>query len=286
VRLCSFWAGKHILAGIRVKDKIVTIAHINKNLGINLPENLESLIQRNLVNDLRRVTHNVILDDFQGIPLSEVTLCAPYFHPPKIWGIGLNYPEHAEDLNSVHPKEAPASFMKPTTAIVGPGDPVRLPDESSLVTGEGEIGVVIGKECREVSMKDVPDVILGFTSIIDMTALDILKKNIRYLTRAKSFDTFFSFGPWIVTPDELPNISEAVISTLINGKVHRSNRVGNMTFSPYELVAFHSRGMTLLPGDIISCGTPGAVEIKEGDLIGCDVSGIGRLENPVVSCAE
>ena len=116
---------------------------------------------------------------------------------------------------------------------------------------------------------------------IDMTAEDILQKNPRYLTRSKSFDTFFSFGPELVTADEVEDVHRLEVSTIINGELHRKNAVANMMFTPWKLVSFHSKVMTLLPGDIISTGTPGAVVIRDGDVVTCDISGFAPLSNPV-----
>ncbi|MCL5934972.1 MAG: fumarylacetoacetate hydrolase family protein, partial [Firmicutes bacterium] len=115
-----------------------------------------------------------------------------------------------------------------------------------------------------------------------MASEDILRKNPRYLTRSKSFDTFFSFGPVLVTPDEVGNVAGLKVATVLNGRVHRENYVSNMTFPPYFLVSFHSKVMTLLPGDIISTGTPGAAVIQGGDVVECVICGFERLVNPVI----
>ena len=216
-----------------------------------------------------------------AIPLGEVEYGPLYRRPRKIWGIGLNYVEHAGDLDAVAPSEEPASFMRPDTTIIGPGEEIKLPQQSGRVTGEAELGVVIGREARNVTEEEAPSVVAGFTTILDMTAEDILRKNPRYLTRAKSFDTFFSFGPRLVTPDEVGEIEALEVSTVLNGEPRRTNTVSNMTFSPWSLVAFHSEVMTLLPGDVISTGTPGAVVIRDGDTLGCRIPGFEPLYNPV-----
>jgi len=109
--------------------------------------------------------------------------------------------------------------------------------------------VVIGREAKDVSEEEAPSVVAGFTTVLDMTAEDILRKNPRYLTRAKSFDTFFSFGPHLLTPDEVGEVEEMEVATVLNGEVRRRNTVPNMTFSPYRLVSFHSKVMALLPSD-------------------------------------
>ena len=124
--------------------------------------------------------------------------------------------------------------------------------------------------------------IAGFTTIIDMTAEDILQRNPRYLTLSKSFDTFFSYGPQLVTPDEVADVEALEVATVHNGRVHRQNRVANMTFPPDQLISFHSQVMTLMPGDVISTGTPGAVVIGEGDRVECRIGGFAPLANTVV----
>ena len=205
-----------------------------------------------------------------------------YRRPRKIWGIGLNYAEHAGDLSETAPADEPASFMRPDTTIIGPGDKVVLPPQSERVTAEGELAVIIGREAKDVSEEDAPGFVAGFTTVLDMTAEDILRRNPRYLTRSKSFDTFFSFGPELVTPDEEDDVDALVVSTVLNGEVRRMNTVSNMTFSPYWLVSFHSKIMTLLPGDVISTGTPGAVVINDGDVAECRIGGFEPLSNPVI----
>ena len=205
-----------------------------------------------------------------------------YRRPRKIWGIGLNYVEHAGDLSETAPSDEPASFMRPDTTIIGPGDEIVLPPQSERVTAEGELALVIGREAKHVSEEDAPLFVAGFTTVLDMTAEDILRRNPRYLTRSKSFDTFFSFGPELVTPDEIEDVDALEVATILNGEVHRTNTVSNMTFSPWWLVSFHSQVMTLLPGDVISTGTPGAVVIQEGDVAGCRITGFESLSNPIV----
>jgi 2-keto-4-pentenoate hydratase/2-oxohepta-3-ene-1,7-dioic acid hydratase in catechol pathway len=209
-----------------------------------------------------------------------VQYAPPYRHPRKIWGIGLNYKDHAADLSAPYPTE-PASFMKGDQTIIGPNDVIELPPQSERVTAEAELGLIIGRECRFVQEQEVPAYIAGYCLIIDMTAEDILQRNPRFLTRAKNFDTFFSFGPELITPDEVLDIMRLQVGTWKNGSLHRENAVANMAFPPHYLVAYHSNVMTLYPGDIISTGTPGAVVIEAGDTAECRIGGLGSLSNPV-----
>jgi 2-keto-4-pentenoate hydratase/2-oxohepta-3-ene-1,7-dioic acid hydratase in catechol pathway len=271
-------------AAVIIQERAILIPEVNKYLNINHPETVFELIQPTAFSlfkswwktvDEERLTKDIghSFDDIEFAPL--------YRQPRKIWGIGLNYVEHASDLSEKAPSTEPASFMKPDTTIIGPGDVIEIPYQSDRTTAEAELGVVIGKTCKNVDEEEAADVIAGYTTIIDMTAEDILQKNPRYLTRSKSFDTFFSFGPELVTPDEVELLEELQVTTVINGRVHRFNKVRNMTFDPYHLVSFHSKVMTLHPGDIISTGTPGAVVIRDGDVVECQIEGFRRLVNPV-----
>ena len=261
----------------------VPLPALNRRLRTDWPETVQELLERGRVGELRDW---VAGQDAAGldelvVPQEQLAYAPLYRRPRKIWGIGLNYVEHAADLSEKAPSTEPASFLKPDTAIIGPGDPIRIPPQSQRTTAEGELGVVIGRECKDVDEADAPSVVAGFTTIVDMTAEDILEKNPRYLTRSKSFDTFFSFGPELVTVDEVDDVDALEVATIHNGQVHRRNVVSNMTFRPWWLVAFHSRVMTLLPGDVISTGTPGAVHIRSGDTAGVQITGFRELTNPV-----
>jgi 2-keto-4-pentenoate hydratase/2-oxohepta-3-ene-1,7-dioic acid hydratase in catechol pathway len=217
-------------------------------------------------------------------PIAQFELTVPYRHPRKIWGIGLNYVEHAGDLSENVPDE-PASFIKGDHTIIAPGEVIPLPVQSDRVTAEGELGIVIGKYCRNISEADALDYVFGVCTVLDQTAEDILQRNPRFLTRSKNFPGFFSFGPTIVTLEEVGAavgpLTDVRVSTMINGTEYRTNTVSNMTFSPEMLIAFHSAVMPLFPGDIISTGTPGAVVIEDGDVAGCVIPGVGQLSNPV-----
>ena len=194
----------------------------------------------------------------------------------------MNYKFHAADLSETAPTAEPASFMKPDTAIIGHGDTIEIPVMSQKTTGEAELGIIFGKTCRNVPPNNWKSVVAGYTTIIDMTAEDILRRNPRNLTQSKSFDTFFSFGPLFYTVDEFPDITSLTVSTVHNGSIHATNEVANMTFLPDFLVWYHTRIMTMLPGDIISTGTPGAAPLHDGDTIACHITGCHPLENPVV----
>lgn len=276
MRLCTLKLVDGESAGVMTAAGIVPVKRINAHLGRSWPTDLQSLIVAGLSPILQRdaeITPG-------ALPTSAVEFGPLYRHPRKIWGIGLNYKDHAADLSAPFPTE-PASFMKADSTIIGPGDTIELPPESERVTAEAELGVIIGRECRFVREEEMSNYIAGYCLILDMTAEDILQRNPRFLTRAKNFDTFFSFGPELITPDEVIDPARLQVGTWRNGVVHRENTVANMAFSPQYLVAFHSKMMTLYPGDIISTGTPGAVVIEGGDVAECRIEGLGALTNPV-----
>lgn len=244
---------------------------------------LLSLIRSGQVADLFEAARDAAAEKFR--PCEQVQFTAPYRHPRLIWGIGLNYRDHAADLSESVPEE-PASFIKGDHTIIGPGDPIPLPPQSERTTSEAEMGIVIGSYCRNVSEEDALDHVLGVVPVLDQTAEDILQRNPRFLTRCKNFPGFFSFGPEIVPLDEAiataGRLEDIEVSTVVNGTETRTNTVSHMRFSPAFLISFHSKVMPLYPGDIISPGTPGAIHVKHGDVAECRIPGIGTLVNPVV----
>jgi 2-keto-4-pentenoate hydratase/2-oxohepta-3-ene-1,7-dioic acid hydratase in catechol pathway len=258
--------------GVLLGGQIAPVSEINARRGAHVPNDLLAIIQSGDLEPLRT------LGGVPAIPISEVRPVLPYDVPPKIWCIGLNYKSHAEDIQATQPEE-PGSFMKPASCMFQPGGQIVLPppEISSEVDAEGELGVIIGKKCRFVPAADVRDVIFGYTTTLDLTALDVLRRNPRYLTRAKSIDTFFSFGPVIVTADEIPDPDALEVITEHNDGICSRDYVRNMRHRPFELVRFHSDYFTLYPGDLISTGCPKGARIQEGDRVGARIDGVGHL---------
>ena len=276
MRLCTISSEHGEQAAVVTSSGIVPVTAINAHLGKSWATDLYSMLANGLSLE--------ILRDAEATPVrldaASVEFAPLYRHPRKILGIGLNYRDHAADLDAPYPTE-PASFMKCDNTIIGPGEVIILPPQSQRVTAEAEIGVIIGKTCHRISEEEAQSCIAGYCLIIDMTAEDILQKNPRFLTRSKNFDTFFSFGPELITTDEVHDVLNVKVGTWKNNKLHRENIVANMAFPPFYLVAFHSHVATLFPGDIISTGTPGAVVIEDGDIAECRIEGLGVLSNPV-----
>jgi len=210
------------------------------------------------------------------IPLKEVRLLAPSA-PSKIVCVGRNYVEHAKELGNEVPK-IPLLFLKPPSSIIAPGETILLPPQSAQVEHEAELVTVIGKRGRNITAESARDYVLGYTIGIDVTARDLQKTDGQW-TRAKGFDTFCPFGPWIDT-DFDP--SDALVTCRVNGQMRQMGSTRDMVFSVSVLIAYISSVMTLEPGDLIFTGTPAGVsQLKAGDTVEVEVDGLGLLSNPV-----
>ncbi|QNN52078.1 fumarylacetoacetate hydrolase family protein [Nocardioides mesophilus] len=213
------------------------------------------------------------------VPLSEVRLLAPVLPRSKVVGIGKNYAAHAAEMGGDVPAE-PLMFLKPNTSVVGPGDPIFYPRQTSNLHYEGELAVVIGRICRDVTPERVAEVIYGYTVANDVTARDLQRSDVQF-TRAKSFDSFCPLGPWIETELDPADLK---VQTHLNGDLVQDGSTKDMIFDVPSLVAFVSSVMTLLPGDVILTGTPeGVGPMNVGDEVEVTVAGIGSLANKVVS---
>ena len=276
MQILSFLYSGQRHAGVIVPGGVAPILDINSKSRSRIPNNVLEIIQAGI--------REIPVRGVPPIPMDQITPLLPYPVPPKIWCIGLNYKSHAEDIDAVQPEE-PGSFMKPASCMVQPGGTITLPPTylTNDVDAEGELGVVIGRTSRFLTPETVAGAIYGYTTTLDLTALDVLKKNPRYLTRAKSFDTFFSFGPVIVTADEVSDVDALEVITEHNGQTFSRDFVRNMRTRPDELVRFHSDYMTLYPGDLISTGCPKGARIKHGDTVGARIEGVGTLGASVQS---
>lgn len=210
------------------------------------------------------------------IPLRKVRLLAPVL-PGKIVGVGRNYLEHARELGEDIP-EIPALFLKPTSSVIGPGEPIVLPAQSQQVDHEIELAVVIGKAGRWIPPERAASHILGYTIGLDITARDLQRKDGQW-TRSKSFDSFCPLGPWLETDLDPTDI---LLTCRVSGELRQMASTREMVFSVAQIVAFTSAVMTLNPGDIVLTGTPAGVgALKAGDLVESHAEGIGTMQNPV-----
>lgn len=211
------------------------------------------------------------------VDIKEVKLLAPVI-PSKIIAVGLNYSDHAEELKMDLPGE-PLIFLKSPTAVIGPGDPIRFPEQSKRVEYEAEMAVIIKQKGRDISRSNAKNYIFGYTCLNDVTARDLQKKDGQW-TRAKSFDTFCPIGPHIVTDLD---VSSLKIESFLNGKLMQSSNTSKMIFNCERLIEFISGVMTLEAGDIISTGTPNRTgPMAVGDKIEIRIEKIGSLINAVI----
>jgi 2-keto-4-pentenoate hydratase/2-oxohepta-3-ene-1,7-dioic acid hydratase in catechol pathway len=213
--------------------------------------------------------------------LGEVRLLAPVI-PSKIICVGRNYVAHAKEHNAEVP-EVPLLFLKPPSSIINPNDKIILPPQSRQVEHEAELAVVIGKRGRWIALEETNEYILGYTIANDVTARDLQRSDGQW-TRAKGFDTFCPFGPWIQT-DFDP--ADALITCHVNGEMRQMASTRDMVFSVRQLVAYASSVMTLEPGDLLLTGTPAGVSpLKSGDVVEVSIEGLGKLANPVEADLE
>ncbi len=208
-------------------------------------------------------------------PLAELEILPPIL-PTKIVCVGLNYKRHAAEMKMQIPAD-PVLFLKPPSAILGSGGTIRYPEMSGRVDYEAELGVVIKSEARDIGVAEADSYILGYTAFNDVTARDLQSKDGQW-TRAKGFDTFAPYGPFIETELEHPN--NLKIQAILNDKVVQESNTSDMIFTVRELVSFISRVMTLYPGDIIATGTPeGIGPMQPGDRITIRIEGLDDLVN-------
>jgi len=219
----------------------------------------------------------------QEFKLADVRLLAPVLPRSKVIGIGRNYAAHASEMGNDVPTE-PLMFIKPNTSVVGPGDPIFYPAQSSNVHFEGELAVVIGRICRDVPVDQATDVIYGYTIANDVTARDLQKSDVQF-TRAKGFDSFCPLGPWIETDLDPQTFADGVqIQTHLNGDLKQDGSTSDLIFDIPTLIAYVSSVMTLLPGDVILTGTPAGVGPMEiGDEVEISIAGLGTLTNKVAA---
>ena len=212
----------------------------------------------------------------ERIPLAEVRLLAPVIPRSKVVCIGLNYAEHKADMGDVGPS-TPLMFLKPNTAVVGPGDAIQLPPNVGKIVHEGELVIVIGKIAKQVKAENAADYIFGYTVGNDVSARDLMVSDGQW-ARAKGYDTFAPIGPVIETELDPGNVE---ITTFVDGEQRRHGNTSQMLHSVAEIVAFASDVWTLLPGDIIMTGTPGGLGgFVAGQTVDITIEGIGTLSNP------
>lgn len=280
MRIASFTESKHTRLGIVDGEDIIDVGSADPTL----PPDLGPLLTDQ---SLERVSE-------QGrsaarIPLSSVRLEAPIAQPPNFLAIGLNYAAHVTESGMNKP-EMPVVFNKQISCVTGPFDPIEVPTVApTLVDYEGELGVVIGTACRNVSVERAHEVVAGYLVVNDVSVRDWQRAS-PTMTMGKSWDTHGPIGPWVVTADEVPDPHDLRIRTWVDEELRQDDSTALMITNCWELIAFLSTAFTLLPGTIIATGTPAGVGfvmdpprcLSAGMSVRIEIDGIGTIHNPVV----
>ncbi|MGH2482231.1 MAG: fumarylacetoacetate hydrolase family protein, partial [Ktedonobacteraceae bacterium] len=228
------------------------------------------------------------LDAQRVFQATSVELGPPIPDPDKIICIGVNYADHASEAG-IAQTEVPLFFAKFRNSLTGPTSPIRLPSVSNQIDYEGELAVIIGTRCKEVSEQEALQYVAGYTIMNDVSARDVQMRTSQYIA-GKTLDTFAPMGPGMVSAAEIPNPQVLMLTTRVNGQVVQHASTATMIFSVATIISFLSSLMTLEPGDIIATGTPSGVGFKrtpplflqDGDIVEVEIAGIGQLRNPVV----
>ncbi|WP_326544000.1 fumarylacetoacetate hydrolase family protein [Pseudorhodoferax sp.] len=217
-------------------------------------------------------------DATPGVPLAGVRLQAPMPTPTKLIGAFSNYRRHTVEMRGAGAVQSrPDILLKAPSCIVGPADAIELPPIDRPVHHEPELTVVIGRRCRNVSVEDAYSVVFGYTTLLDITVREDGDRS-----RRKSYDTFAPMGPWIVTPDEVPDPQDVGIRLWVGEQLRQDASTRDMTFGIAQIIAYASSVMTLHPGDVIATGTPeGVGPIVAGDTVVIDIEHVGRMAVPV-----
>jgi acylpyruvate hydrolase len=280
VRLLTYQAPTGPAAAIQVDDALVPLS------AVDAPSSTVRGLLTTLDADALRALAARATDAQDRLPLAEATLSAPVPDAQKLICIGLNYRDHAQETGQEIPA-APMWFAKFANSLIGSGQAIVLPAaHAEYVDYEAELALVIGKAARNVSTQDALSHIAGAMPLNDVSARDLQLQNPLW-TSGKAIDTFAPCGPALVTLDEIHDLTDLGLRTRINGEILQQGTTGNLIFGPAELVAWLSRTITLLPGDIIATGTPAGVGaaqgrfLQEGDIVEVEIDGLGTLVNPV-----
>lgn len=303
MRLLSFISGSRPSIGVEVNGKIVDLPAGYRALPAGargagtLEPPAEMLAFLNL-GEPAIAAAKAVVEHFSGNQASDgeavfspdqVKILAPIAQPRKIFCLGLNYRDHAEETGTPIP-EKPIIFSKMATAIIGPGDTILLPrpEYSKEIDYEAEFTFVIGRQGKHIPREQALDYVAGYTILNDVSARDVQFSEAQWL-RAKSFDTFAPTGPYLVLKDEIADPHDLDVKLWVNGELRQNSNTKHLIFGVDYMIEYLSRSFTLLPGDMISTGTPSGVGfarkppqlLKAGDVVRIEIQGLGVLENPV-----
>jgi 2-keto-4-pentenoate hydratase/2-oxohepta-3-ene-1,7-dioic acid hydratase in catechol pathway len=281
MKLARFTHNNATRLGVVVDDSIVDLGAVPE-----LPRDMVAFL--NAGKEAIERARTAVRDKVRALPLKEVTLEAPVARPPEFLAIGLNYADHVAESGMKQP-EFPMFFNKQATCVNAPFAPIHRPRASEALDYEGELGIVIGKRCRHVPRARAHEVIAGYLIVDDVSVRD-WQRRAQTMTLGKSFDTHGPIGPWIVTIDEMPDPHKLDLKTWVNGELRQHSNTKHLIFDCFAQVEVLSTVCTLLPGTIISTGTPSGVAaamkppkwLKAGDVVKIEIEGIGSIEHKVI----
>jgi 2-keto-4-pentenoate hydratase/2-oxohepta-3-ene-1,7-dioic acid hydratase in catechol pathway len=276
--------------GVLVGDRVVNLAVASRG---RLPNDMRAFLEMGEP-AMELAREIAAAKPVEAVPLSTVKLMAPILNPSKVIAIGQNYMDHIREQNAKVPTIA-VMFTKYPSSIIGPGDDIRWdPEVTSKVDYEAELAVVVGKTAKNVSEADAFDYIAGYTICHDVSARDLQMEKGDQWVMGKSLDTFCPLGPALVTKDEIADPHNLSIKCILNGQTMQDSNTKELIFKIPYLMAYLSRGITLLPGDVITTGTPDGVGVfrkppvflKNGDSVTIEIEGLGQLTNRCVEVKE
>jgi 2-keto-4-pentenoate hydratase/2-oxohepta-3-ene-1,7-dioic acid hydratase in catechol pathway len=281
MKLARFTHNNDTRIGVVVDDSIVDLGAIPE-----LPRDMIAFLSAGQ-GALERA-RTAVRDKVRSLPLKDVKLEAPIARPPEFLAIGLNYADHVAETGAKAPA-FPLFFNKQATCVNAPFDPSHRPRASEALDYEGELGIVIGKRCRHVPRDRAHEVIAGYVIVDDVSVRD-WQMRAPTMTLGKSFDTHGPVGPWIVTTDEMPDPHKLELRTWVNGELRQHSNTKHLIFNCFAQIETLSTVCTLLPGTIISTGTPSGVAaamkppkwLKAGDTVKIEIEGIGSIEHKVI----
>ena len=283
MKIARLSQGNNETYGFIKGNKVATKDEITYLTGVPIPQNVKDFLFDGWYNEIK----NKISDLQYNEDISKFKLLAPIPNPNKIICLAFNYVDHAKEQGLQAPED-PALVIKPRTALNGTNSEIVCPDFVTQLDYVVELAMVIGKNCKNVSVDDAKNMIFGYMVFHDVSARDIQFKD-KQFTRGKSFDSFAPCGPWITTKDEINDAQNLKITTKINGELRQNSSTNNMFIKIPEIISKISKVMTLEKGDIISTGTPAgvmlnkpdAVFLKDGDKVEMEIEGLGILNNTI-----
>jgi len=283
MKIARILHGDNETYGIIQGNKIVTKDEINYQTGIPIPQNVKDFLFDGWYDEVKDKINDLSYKE----DISKYKLLAPVPNPNKIICLAFNYVDHAKEQGLQAPED-PAIVIKPRTTLNGSTSDIVCPDFVTQLDYEVELAIIIGKNCKNISIDEASSAIFGYMVFHDVSARDIQFKD-KQFTRGKSFDSFAPCGPWITTKDEIKDAQNLKLTTKVNGELRQNSSTNNMFIKIPEIISKISKVMTLEKGDIISTGTPAgvmlnkpnAVFLKDGDKVEMEIENLGILTNTI-----